>query len=46
MINAWEAQIWDATIEADQAHSDAVTLSQWQNAKNKLIEQVDYAREH
>lgn len=44
LLDAWEAQIRDATIEASQMHSDAVSEGTWQFALNKLKGQLEYAR--
>lgn len=46
MLEAWEAQIGAATIEAHEAHSDAISVSEWQSALDNLKAQVDYARTH
>lgn len=43
-INAWKAQIRGATLEANEKHDDAISISGWENAVNKLWEQVAYAR--
>ena len=43
-LDAWEAQIRAATEEASYLHSDAISVSQWENAMNKLEEQIDHAR--
>ena len=45
-LDAWRNQIRAATIEADQAHSDALSIGEWDNAFNQLKAQVDYAREN
>lgn len=45
-LDAWEAQILDATSEADAAYNDAVTVYGWQSALDKLKSQIEYARTH
>ena len=34
VLNAWENQIRDATIEADQTHDDALSVTIWEQALN------------
>lgn len=46
MLDVWETQIRDATVEASQMHGDAISISQWENSLNQLRAQVKYAREH
>jgi len=46
MLNAWETQIRNATVEAHQVHDDAITESEWESALNYLKVKLAYAREH
>ena len=45
-IDQWVNQIRNATSEANQLHNDALTLSNWENAINRLKSQLDFARNH
>ena len=45
-IDQWVNQIRNATSEANQLHDDALTLSNWENAINRLKSQLDFARNH
>ena len=45
-IDQWINQIRDATIEANQLHSDAISLEQWESAIWLLKQQLEYARTH
>ena len=45
-LNAWEMQIRDATMEADQAHQDAISVAVWESSLGSLKAQLKYAREH
>jgi spore coat protein CotH len=44
LIDTWAAQIRDATIEAANAHTDAISLSDWEAAVQLLKNQLQYAR--
>ena len=46
MLNAWALQVSNATEEADQLHSDAISMGAWQAALERLKAQLKYAREH
>lgn len=46
LLDAWSAQIRQATIDARELHDDAITLWQWENAVTQLKTQLDYARNH
>ncbi len=46
LLNAWEAQVRDATLEADQAHVDAISVAEWEGALSGLKAQLKWAREH
>ena len=46
LLDAWVEQIRDATIEAKQAHGDAVSESAWDGAIGTLKSQLKYAREN
>jgi len=43
-LDEWVAQIRDATEEANQAHSDAITVTQWESALSTLKSQLSTAR--
>ena len=43
-LNKWEAQIRQATKEADELHSDAITVEEWESAIETLLQQITYAR--
>lgn len=43
-LDAWSAQIRDATIEANTAHEDAISIQEWENAVNALRSQLEFAR--
>lgn len=45
-LSAWQTQIQDATDEAHRKHNDAISTSQWQNAIDNLVNQINYARTH
>ena len=44
LLDKWTEQIRAATLEADQNHSDAVTISQWENSIATLRSQLEFAR--
>lgn len=44
LLNSWQDQIREATLEASEAHSDAINTSQWENAINELRSQLEFAR--
>ena len=44
-IETWAAQIRDATIEASQAHGDAITISSWEKAMVDLLTNIDFTRQ-
>lgn len=46
LLDTWTEQIRDATIEAKQAHGDAVSESAWEGAIGTLKSQLKYAREN
>ncbi len=43
-LTAWQNQIMEATMEASDAHGDAITVAEWEAAIQKLKDQVEYAR--
>ncbi len=43
-LDAWELQIREATEEARELHSDAVSVSQWESAMSTLEERIEHAR--
>ncbi|MCF8245057.1 MAG: CotH kinase family protein [Saprospiraceae bacterium] len=43
-LDAWEAQVRQATVQADQAHNDAITVYAWENALYTLKNNLEYAR--
>ena len=45
-LDAWANQIRAATEEAQNTHSDAVTVVEWENAIQALKTQLHYAREN
>ena len=44
LIDQWQAQITNATIDAHQMHDDALNPSTWQNAIIELKSQLEHAR--
>jgi spore coat protein CotH len=44
LINQWQAQITNATLDAHQMHDDALNPSTWQNAIIELKSQLEHAR--
>ena len=44
LIDQWQNQIINATIEAYQMHSDALNPTTWQNALIELKSQLEHAR--
>ena len=44
LIDQWQNQITNATIEAYQMHSDALNPTTWQNAVIELKSQLEHAR--
>jgi len=44
LLEAWEEQIRDATLEANQAHDDAISVNSWENAMNSFRDRINYAR--
>ena len=44
LLETWIAQIRGATIEANQAHSDAISISEWENALDNFRLKLDFAR--
>jgi hypothetical protein len=44
LINLWASQIRNATIEANNLHSDAIPISYWEWSMEKLKDQTDYSR--
>ena len=44
MLDAWSAQIRDATDEASELHGDAVSINKWESALEELKNQLDHAR--
>ena len=46
LIDQWANQIRNATIDANQLHSDALTLTDWENAITRLKSQLEHARNH
>jgi len=45
LLDSWEVQIRDATVEAAEAHEDALSITKWEAAVNKLRQDLEYARE-
>ena len=43
-IEAWVAQIADATTQAADAHDDAVPVRKWTDAVDELLAALDHAR--
>ena len=46
LLDAWAAQIYDATKEAKDLHGDAISISNWENAIASLKAQLKFAREN
>lgn len=44
LLNTWAGQIKDAVQEADEAHNDQPSMSEWLRAIEKLKGDLDYAR--
>lgn len=44
LIDQWQAQITNATLDAHQMHDDALNPSTWQNAITELKSQLEHAR--
>ena len=44
LIDQWQAQITNATIDAHKMHDDALNPSTWQNAITELKSQLEHAR--
>lgn len=44
MLDKWEAQIQDATLEADDLYIDALNFSEWQSKLAELRGQIEHAR--
>ncbi|MDC3210335.1 CotH kinase family protein, partial [Saprospiraceae bacterium] len=45
-LNEWKTQIHQATFNASENHSDAITISNWENSIEILKQQLEYAREN
>ena len=46
LIDQWVNQIRNATIDANQLHTDALTITDWENAITRLKLQLEHARNH
>ncbi len=46
LLSDWENQIRAATLEAEQTHDDALSVSRWEIALGQLKGQLDYARDN
>ena len=44
-LDAWKAQVYAATAEADQTHTDAITVVAWEAAVDDLKASLQYARD-
>ncbi len=44
VLNAWENQIREATLEAEQTHDDALPTSNWEQALGELKNDLEFAR--
>lgn len=44
LLETWQNQIREATLLADESHSDAISMDQWQEAITQLEQQLDFAR--
>ena len=44
LIDEWADQIRDATIEARELHSDALSMGEWEAAMQQLKNQLEFAR--
>lgn len=45
-LDEWKNQIHQATLEASEKYSDAVTISSWENSIGQLKQQLQHAREN
>lgn len=43
-LDAWEAQVREATTTAQADHGDAISVNEWEEALNQLRQQLEYAR--
>jgi hypothetical protein len=44
LIVAWSDQIRAATQEADEGHSDALSMQEWENNLYEFMDQLEFAR--
>lgn len=44
LLDSWSQQIRGATLEASNAHADAVSVQDWEKAVNHLRNQLEFAR--
>lgn len=44
LLDTWEEQIRDATLEANQAHEDAISVNNWESAMSDFRNRIDFAR--
>jgi len=44
LIVAWSEQIRAATQEADEGHSDALSVQEWENNLYEFMDQLEFAR--
>jgi len=45
-LDEWKSQIQQATLEANENHSDAISISTWENAIDQLKLRLQHAREN
>ena len=43
-LGKWQEQIREATLQAQESHTDAITLQEWEAGINRLKSQIEYAR--
>lgn len=46
LLDTWSNQIRSAVAEANGLHDDAISVSEWETALNRLKEQLEYARDN
>ncbi len=45
-LDEWKNQIHQVTLDANENHSDAISISNWENAIDQLNPQLQHAREN
>jgi len=44
LLDTWSQQIREAILEASNTHDDAISVGKWENAIEKLKNQLEFAR--